>query len=300
MGHLFVVLLELTAGCLPKAVRPLAAFTAVLAIASPTSAGVLDYGNAFFFAPDSTVNRLFIEVTGRMRFEHDGKRKEYHLLYTHPREDTWRDDGLVYDTMIKRSRGPSTISFMLSTDGDAVISRRYRPLPWKTEFRAPAHHCGPSPYLDGNQIFPKELAADRFAELHNFEDVLNAAKDGAQILGLIAYTADDGTEVEIDFPVRVLNIKPAPKEGGEVTGKQWQVASSRIPIYVGKGDGCQNVRYGHVAFGDFDTKLNFVYLCPTGFLKTSSDYSCTVSYQGHAKLFRRAVAPTALEPEYGK
>lgn len=201
------------------------ALSAVCALATSAPAEILDYGNAFFFAGESDVNRLFIDIEGRLRTSDGDNQSEYYLLYPHPREHTWRDDGAIYKDMIARN-GASSIAFIIEKGGSAIISRRYQRVPLM--FGAP-HQCADSPYKDAVSYDPP-VAAD-LEEISDLVGILDAAEAGARIFGMVEYEVD-GISAKIDFPVRVMNINPETHDGTAEPGKRWQVASSRIPIRV--------------------------------------------------------------------
>lgn len=242
---------------------------------------ILDYGNAFFFAGESDVNRLFIDIEGRLRVDDGSKKSEYYLLYPHPREYTWRDDGAIYKDMIA-ANGASVITFIIEKNGSAVMSRRYQRVPLM--FGAP-HQCAESPYKDAVSYEP--ATAQGLEEITDLDGILEAASAGDRIVGLVEYEVE-GVTAQIDFPVRVMNINPETHAGDVEDGKQWQVASSRVPIWVGGEDECEGIRNGHVAFGDFKGDLQFVYQCGgDGWLSSASDLTCTVNFPGTARIFRK-------------
>ena len=242
---------------------------------------ILDFGHSFYFPASSSVNHLFIEIESRTKLSTG---EEYILLAPHPREMTFRNDGRIYQDMIVASNGASEITFMLSTSGhESIIERRY------DDPNQPAsvlHTCAPSPY--GQELLYQPKQVSLLFELISSADILHAARNGKKILALAEYEVD-GVQVKIDFPVKVLNVNPEATvpDSSVPVGSQWQAASARLAILLpGGGDLCSRIHSGYLAFSDFNTELQFVYLCESSDPRLTQDFSCVQNFRGSVRLFR--------------
>lgn len=229
---------------------------------------LLDYGEAFHFY-NSTANRLFIQVTGRAKV--DGV--EYVALANHPREDTFNRRFDAYSNMIEQSGGASTISFLMASDGSAVIERRYQ----SPQDEYLQHSCRSNPY--GKSLVYQPARKWRFLldELHDSADILAAAVRGRKLYAVVSYRLD-GRNVTLDFPAALMNINPAEAHPDE----QWQLVSERLPLYIG-GDLCEGIREGHAALRRFDGPFDVTWLCrqPDG----TNDFACSRRIAGRVRIF---------------
>lgn len=234
-----------------------------------TSVNLLDFGRAYYLPNSNSTNRLFIEVESRTQLSTG---EEYLLLAPHPREQTFMNNGQVYTSMLTAD-GPSFITFMMETHGGQTITeRRYAKAGQPAEYE---HGCGVSPY-GSMKLSPKQL--DGASEITDTASLRRASAAGKKLTALITYNAA-GVTVSTDFPVNVLNDNPA---NSAQPGHEWQIASSQIPVYVPEAGGCGSLRSGYVAFSNFTTTLQFVYLCDS---QAVQDYACTINRQGHARIF---------------
>lgn len=233
------------------------------------SVDLLDFGKAYYLPNPNEKNNLFIKVEGRSRLSTG---EEYVLLAPHPREQTFLNDGKVYTSMLSLD-GPSSITFMMEArDGQAIIERRYAKGGQPPNLK---HSCTASPY-GPMKTQPTKLRS--ISEITDTAALRSAAADGKKLTALIDYEVA-GVEVSTDFQVNVLNDNPA---GPSQPGREWQIASSPIPVYVPEAGGCGPFRSGYVAFSDFETTLQFVYLCEAQGIQ---DYACTVNRPGRVRIF---------------
>lgn len=238
----------------------------------------LDYGNAFYHPAQNSANNVYMRVESRMKIEGNG---EYVLLAPHPRETTFANDGQTYNSKLAVD-GPSTIIFMIGSDGlETVLARRYaNAAAQPVEY---LHQCTPPPY--GSELVYEPATIDRsdYREIFTTEDLKNATAAGSKLVGIVEYQAA-GKDVSIDFPITVLNWNPKPEAPD---GQQWQFASPMIPIYVpDAGEGCHQVRNGYVAASNFETTLQFVYLCDSEEMAVQ-DYACTANFDGRVRVLAK-------------
>lgn len=234
-----------------------------------TSTDLLDFGRAYYRADPGTGNNLFIETESRTKLSTGD---EYLLLAPHPREQTFRNNGNVYTSMLATD-GPSFITVMIETHGNpTIVERRYAKPGQPDEYK---YSCGATEPRT-LRLAPKKL--DYATEITDTASLRGAGAAGKKLTALITYDVD-GVSVSTDFPVRVLNNNP---DESAQHGQEWQIASSRIPVYVPEAGGCASLRSGYVAFGGFKTTLQFVYLCEN---KDVQDFACTVNREGEVRLF---------------
>lgn len=241
-------------------------------------ADLLDYGRAFYYVPEATFNHLFIDVESRMTLSGAAGDYEYLLLAQHPREKTWKNNGLVYSDIIASAEGASFITFLIDQENNSgVISRRFD---YPFQPATAKQQCGPSPY-EGSSRPPASVPTQRVKYVEGFEHILAAAEAAHRLVGVFKYTVN-GTNVRVEFPVKVMNINPQPQG----TRTLWQAASALVPLYVPGGDLCESLRNGYIAFNTIGAaEVSAVYLCDVTLPRDSQDYTCTVNYTGSIELY---------------
>ncbi len=238
-------------------------------------ATVLDYRNAFFYAKDSTTNKLFIEVDSRTFVDAD----EYFLLAPHPREQTFFDNGQIYSGMLSAAQGASFITFMIDrTNTKAYTSRRFDYSPASS--LADQQSSGASPYGGVLHNPPPEIEA---TEIMTTPELLAAVDAGKKLVAKVSYTLL-GKSIVIEFPIRGVNINAA---SGQPEGKQWQTISPTVPVFIESSDVSQRLRPGFLAFGRLgpSVSVSMVYLSPTFTPRASQDFSNTLNQTASVQVF---------------
>lgn len=252
--------------------------------------GIFDYSRAVYFAPNSAVNRLYIRVKSRVNITWPGKTREYWLAAQHPRENTFQDDGHIYDTMIANDgNGASFITFLFDqAAGEAIISRRYDN-PGQPEIYK---HQLSGTYAGPLVAPPQNIPASELRELLNFTDVLAAATAGDPMFAVIEYSFNPTNTVRIEAPIEVLNINPLTKTQAVQEGKEWQIVTEQIPIYVPSAgsDDIMRTRVGYAAFSRVGPSVQvcFVYIGNLSSPRETQDYALTQNYNCSTKLYARA------------
>lgn len=238
---------------------------------------VLNYGKAFYHVKQSSINKLFIEVDSRLTLTNPNE--EYMLLAPHPRERTWQDDGDVYGPVLAAAQGASFITFMIDQAQDKSVILRYCDTPniWPDSTKLAT---GSSPYNGPLHNPPEEVDAD---ELFSYADIQAAADANRKMVATVEYTLH-GRGVKIEFPVRVLNINPDPLAP---VGKQWQIASPQVPVFIESSLPHLRIRPGYVAFGRLGTgvQVSFNYIGDSSTPRPTFDYSYTLTQVATTRMF---------------
>lgn len=242
---------------------------------------MLNYGRSFFYVRDSDVNRLFIDVDSRIQLSDPAE--EYLLLAPHPREQTFLDNGQIYSGMLAAEQGASDIIFIADQPNNrAIVSRRYDVPGQPDNYR---RQVGASPYSGPLHNPPEHVAG---VELYDYADIRGAADAGRKMVATVEYTLH-GRNVLIEFPVRVLNMNPAPA----VKGKQWQIASPMVPVFIGSGDPDQRIRPGYLAFGRLgaNVAVSMVYIIDAWVPRQTQDFSASLNQVSTVRLFAMGSDP---------
>lgn len=266
---------------------------------APTTAapiGVLDYRQPYAFDSTSKFNRLLIEVQSRMRVIQDGQIRRYVMLSPHPRELTFDGKTTPYREMLANSGGGSEITFVHALDDDAsMISRRFEhpdAVPRKL-----LHECPRANYSALKT--PRELLSDEVRPLTSLAQLMAAAQSRQPIVGRLEYRYGTQATIALDFPIRLVNIKPELPSKRPGAGSAWQAVSAPVPLPIGDpAQLCDYTRPAVFAFRDFSGLHAAVRLCEqTRNGLTSQDFSCPVEVFGNLQLFalinrEGVVAPT--------
>lgn len=239
---------------------------------------MLDYTRSFFYVRDDiSTNRLFIEVDSRLTLTHPDE--EYLLLAPHPRERTWQDDGDVYGPVLAAAQGASFITFMIDQSRNRSVILRHCDVPtvWPESTKL---SVGASPYTGSLHNPPEEVEAD---ELFSYEDIQAAADANRKMVATVEYTLH-GRGINIEFPVRVLNMNPDPFAP---VGRQWQVASPQVPVFIESSMPEQRIRPGYIAFGRLgsDVQTSFNYIGNTAIPRQTFDYSYALTQVATTRMF---------------
>lgn len=250
---------------------------------------IFDYSRAAYFAPNGAGNRLYIKVMSRININWpSGKSREYWLVAMHPRENTFQNDGHIYDTMIALEQGASFITFMFDpAAGDGVISRRYD---YPTAANAPHRHAFTGTHA-GPIATPSNIPDAELRELMGLPDILDACAAMDPMFAVINYSfGGSGPSVRIESPVNVMNINPATRTGSVVEGKEWQLVTENVPVFVPGSDDVQSVRNGYAAFSRVgpSVQVSFCYLGNLSAPRATQDYALSQNYNCSAKLYARA------------
>lgn len=245
------------------------------------SIGVIDYRSAYIFEPDSLINKLFIKVSSRLTLKDSFGERSYILLKEHPRESTFSADLEPYRQLVDQS-GASFITFIYGVGVDSVVvSRRYAYL--NEETQPFTHECRLGKYEIETKF--QNLKAGQVTEFDE-DNIFDLPKVTGPFFGIFRYFVGD-TEVDIDFPIALINFNPKKIIRVGEEDLLFQVVSDQVPIYLpGKSDECGSIVPGYMAFRKFDGSAQIVYLCKKSYNgKDYYDYGCVIDLPGKLSVY---------------